>query len=40
MSALQRILDELSRMWATALPRFKDFVESNQAPLLEENDHG
>jgi DNA-binding transcriptional ArsR family regulator len=40
MSALQRILDELSRMWATALPRFKEFVESNQATPLEENDHG
>jgi DNA-binding transcriptional ArsR family regulator len=30
MTALQRILDELSRMWATALPRFKEFVENEQ----------
>jgi DNA-binding transcriptional ArsR family regulator len=30
MTALQRIFDELSRMWDTALPRFKDFVENEQ----------
>ena len=30
MTALQRILDELSRMWGTALPRFKEFVEKEQ----------
>jgi DNA-binding transcriptional ArsR family regulator len=30
ISALQRIVDELSRMWATALPRFQDFVENEQ----------
>jgi DNA-binding transcriptional ArsR family regulator len=30
MSALQDILNELSRMWTTALPRFKDFVDSQQ----------
>jgi DNA-binding transcriptional ArsR family regulator len=40
MSALQCILDELSRMWATALPRFKEFVENEQPTPFEENDHG
>jgi DNA-binding transcriptional ArsR family regulator len=30
MTALQRIVDELSSMWDTAMPRFKDFVENEQ----------
>jgi DNA-binding transcriptional ArsR family regulator len=30
MTALHLVLEELSRMWATALPRFKDFVENEQ----------
>jgi DNA-binding transcriptional ArsR family regulator len=30
MIALQRILVELSRMWAAALPAFKDFVDNDQ----------
>lgn len=31
MTALQRILEDLSRMWTTALPRFKDFVDNRVA---------
>jgi DNA-binding transcriptional ArsR family regulator len=30
MAALQRILADLSRMWAVALPAFKDFVDDQQ----------
>ena len=42
MRSLQRILDELSRMWAVALPRFKDFVENDQSthPPSKEQDLG
>ena len=30
ITALQRILAELSRMWAVALPAFKDFIDNEQ----------
>jgi DNA-binding transcriptional ArsR family regulator len=30
MTALRRILADLSRMWAVALPAFKDFVDNEQ----------
>ena len=30
MTTLQRIVAELSRMWAVALPAFKDFVDNEQ----------
>jgi hypothetical protein len=32
MTALQRILEDLSRMWSAALPRFKDFIENEHIP--------
>ena len=30
VAALQRTMDDLARMWAAALPRFKDFLDQEQ----------
>jgi hypothetical protein len=40
MRSLQRTLDELGRMWAVALPRFKDFAEHAQRTPSQEHDLG
>jgi DNA-binding transcriptional ArsR family regulator len=40
MTALQRILDELSRMWDIALPRFKDFIDNEQRTAAKERPLG